>query len=488
VVRDLTWASIGEAAALVAHREVSPVELTAAAIARAEALDPIVNAFITRTFEMALAEAEVATAEITAGRHRGPLHGIPLTLKDNYETAGVRTTAGSRTREHHVPTADAHTVGRLKVAGAVLLGKVTLHERGMGGTNVNPAFGTPRNPWDLERITGGSSGGSAAAVATGMGFASLGSDSRGSVRIPAALCGITGLKPTYGRVSVRGIVPYCWSLDHAGTLTRNVEDAALVLQAIAGYDPLDPTSVDAPVPDCRASLTTDVRGLRIGLPGTYFFEQPDVDPEVAVTVRTATTVLAEQGASVVDLDFPDPSRYLDGGAFEAEAAVSCADELARSASLFGPDVRARLLRAQTVTAADYIRARRRQLDLRRELDQLFEHVDLILTPTCPVVAPRLADAVAAAAPSASLSRNTRVFNTAGLPTIAVPCGWSAGGLPIGLSLTARAWHEPTLLRAAHTYQSLTTWHTRHPPTPTPTPGTEAGAGGPGQGRSATMRR
>jgi aspartyl-tRNA(Asn)/glutamyl-tRNA(Gln) amidotransferase subunit A len=297
-----------------------------------------------------------------------------------------------------------------------------------------------------------------------MCFASLGSDSRGSVRIPAAFCGITGLKATYGRVSVRGILPYCWSLDHAGALARSVEDCALVLQAIAGYDRLDPTSVDVPVPDYTASLTTDVRGLRIGVPRAYFFASPEVDTEVAATVLAATTVLAERGASVVDVDFPDPPRYLDGGAFEAEAAVSCADDLARQADRFGPDVRARLHEAQAVTTADYIRARRRQLALRRELDQVFEHVDLVLTPTCPVVAPRIADVAAASAPSGSPSRNTRVFNTAGLPTLAVPCGFSAGDLPIGLSLTARAWHEPTVLRAGHAYQSVTDWHTRLPPT------------------------
>jgi aspartyl-tRNA(Asn)/glutamyl-tRNA(Gln) amidotransferase subunit A len=461
---DLTWHSIGEAAALVARREVSPVELATAAIARAEVADPIVTAFITRTFESALAEAAAAAAEIAAGRHRGPLHGIPLTLKDNYETAGVRTTAGSRTLEDHVPTADAHAVARLRAAGAVLLGKVTLHERGMGGTNINPAFGTPRNPWDLERITGGSSGGSAAAVATGMGLASLGSDSRGSVRIPAAFCGVTGLKATYGRVGVRGIVPYCWSLDHAGVLARSVEDCALVLQAIAGYDRLDPTSVDAPVPDYRASLATGagVRGLRIGLPQAYFFMSPDVDPEVAATVLSAAALFADQGASVVDVDFPHPPRYLDGGAFEAEATLACADDLARQPDRFGPDVRARLRKAQAVTAADYIRARERQVALHRELDQVFEHVDLVLTPTCPVVAPRLAD-IDPLAPPSSLSRNTRLFNTAGLPTLAVPCGFSAGGLPIGLSLTGRAWDEPTVLRAGHAYQSLTDWHTRPPP-------------------------
>jgi aspartyl-tRNA(Asn)/glutamyl-tRNA(Gln) amidotransferase subunit A len=446
---------------------VSPVELTAAAIARSEALDPVVGVYITRTFDAALAAARMAADEIAAGRHLGPLHGIPLTLKDNYATAGVRTTAGSATLEHHVPAADALAVHRLKEAGAVLLGKVTLHERGMGGTNVNPRFGTPRNPWDLDRITGGSSGGSAAAVATGMCAASLGTDSRGSIRMPAALCGITGLKPTYGRVSLRGIVPYCWSLDHAGPLARSAEDCGLVLQAIAGFDRHDPTSVDTPVPDYGAGLRAGGRPLRLGVLRTYFFELPDVDAEVAATVLAAVSVLADQGMEVVEVDLHDPPRYLDGGAFEAEAAAACASELADPATRarFGPDVLDRLTRAQSVTGADLARARYRQLELQRALADRFEHVDLLVTPTCPVVAPRIDDVEAGRLPPGLLSRNTRVFNTAGLPTISVPCGLSSSGLPIGLSLTARPWAEPTLLTAAHTYQSLTPWHHPRPPLP-----------------------
>jgi aspartyl-tRNA(Asn)/glutamyl-tRNA(Gln) amidotransferase subunit A len=457
---DLTDLSISAAADLVARREISPLELTAAAIARAEALEPELNAYITRTFESALADARTAAAEMAAGRRRGPLHGIPMALKDNYHTAGIRTTAGSRTLQDHVPTADAHTVSLLKAAGVVVLGKLTLHERGMGGTNINPHFGTPHNPWDLDRITGGSSGGSAAAVAAGLCFASLGTDSRGSVRIPAALCGATGLKATYGRVSIRGIVPYCWSLDHAGPLARSVEDCALVLQVIAGFDPLDPTTVATPVPDYASSLTTNLAGLRVGLPRPYFFESPDVDTEVAATVLDAAPVLAERGASLVDIELPNPTLYLDDGAFEAEAAASCAEDLRDHSADFGRDVHARLVKAQAVTAVDYARARYRQLQLARELDHVFDKVDLILTPTCPVTAPRIDEAHDT--PPGHLSRHTRVFNTAGLPTISVPCGFSSTGLPVGLSLTGRAWHEGTVLSAGHAYQSVTDWHRRRP--------------------------
>jgi aspartyl-tRNA(Asn)/glutamyl-tRNA(Gln) amidotransferase subunit A len=457
---DLTALSIAAAADLVTRREISPVELTAAAIARAEALEPRVHAYITRTFESALADARAATAEIAAGMRRGPLHGIPMALKDNYETAGIRTTAGTRTRQDNVPTTDAHTVSRLKAAGAVMLGKLTMHERAMGGTSINPHFGTPRNPWDLDRIAGGSSGGSAAAVAAGMCFASLATDSRGSIRIPAALCGVTGLKATYGRVSIRGIIPYCWSLDHAGPLARSVEDCALVLQVIAGFDRSDPTTVDMPVPDYASFLATDLRGLRVGLPRSYFFASPDVASEVATIVLDAATVLAERGASLVDIEFPDPPLYLDDGAFEAEAAASCAEELRDPGTSFGQDVLTRLTRAQAVTAVDYARARYRQLELKRKLDRVFDQVDLVLTPTCPMVAPPIDEA--RVAPAGGLSRHTRVFNTAGLPTISVPCGLSSARVPVGLSLTGRAWHENTVLHAGHAYQAATDWHDRTP--------------------------
>jgi aspartyl-tRNA(Asn)/glutamyl-tRNA(Gln) amidotransferase subunit A len=463
---ELTGLSLSAAARLVAERAVSPVELTAAAIARAEALQPHLHAYITRTFESALADAQTATAEIAAsGAPRSPLHGIPVTLKDNYETAGVRTTAGSHTLQDHVPARDAHVVAKLKTAGAIMLGKVTLHERGMGGTNINPAFGTPRNPWDLDRITGGSSGGSAASVAAGLCFASLGTDSRGSVRIPAALCGVTGLKPTYGRISIRGVIPYCWSLDHAGPLARSVEDSALVLQAVAGFDPLDPTSVNQPVPDYTASLTNGVQGLRIGIPRAYFFDGPTVDPEVTAIVLAAAAAIGDLGASVVDIEFPDPPHHLDDGAFEAEAAASCAAELRRGGVGFGPDVQARLMRAQAVTGTEYAQARHRQIELKRALDQVFEHIDLVLTPTCPVTAPRIDEVEAMTSASPILSRHTRVFNTAGLPTISIPCGLSSAGLPVGLSLTGRAWQETVVLAAAHAYQSATDWH-RHQPTAT----------------------
>jgi aspartyl-tRNA(Asn)/glutamyl-tRNA(Gln) amidotransferase subunit A len=457
---DLTELSLSAAADLVARREVAPLELTAAVVARAEALEPQLNVYITPTFESAVAEAEIATAELAAGRSRGPLHGIPIALKDNYETAGIRTTAGSRTLHDHVPSADAHAVSLLKAAGAVLLGKLTMHELGMGGTNINPSFATPPNPWDLARITGGSSGGPAAAVTSGLCFAALGTDSRGSIRIPAALCGATGLKATYGRVSIQGIIPYCWSLDHAGPLARSAEDCALVLQAIAGFDRLDPTSVDVPVPDYASSLTTDLVELRVGMPRRYFFESAEVDTEVAAIVLDATTVLAERGAALVDVELSDPTSYLDDGVFEAEAAASYAAALRDQGANFGPDAHARLVKAQAVTAVDYARARYGQLELKRELDHVLDQVDLVLTPTCPVVAPRLDEAQDM--PPRSLSRHTRVFNTAGLPTISLPCGFSSTGLPVGLSLTGRAWHEGAVLGAAHAYQSVTDWHHRKP--------------------------
>jgi aspartyl-tRNA(Asn)/glutamyl-tRNA(Gln) amidotransferase subunit A len=276
---------------------------------------------------------------------------------------------------------------------------------------------------------------------------------------------VTGLKPTYGRISIRGVIPYCWSLDHAGPLARSVEDSALVLQAVAGFDPLDPTSVNQPVPDYTASLTNGVQGLRIGIPRAYFFDGPTVDPEVTAIVLAAAAAIGDLGASVVDIEFPDPPHHLDDGAFEAEAAASCAAELRRGGVGFGPDVQARLMRAQAVTGTEYAQARHRQIELKRALDQVFEHIDLVLTPTCPVTAPRIDEVEAMTSASPILSRHTRVFNTAGLPTISIPCGLSSAGLPVGLSLTGRAWQETVVLAAAHAYQSATDWH-RHQPTAT----------------------
>jgi aspartyl-tRNA(Asn)/glutamyl-tRNA(Gln) amidotransferase subunit A len=283
---DLVYLSLREAANLVSARQASPLELTDACIARAEALDDELHAYLTSTFETAREEARIATEEIAAGRSQGPLHGIPFAIKDLYETAGVRTTAGSKLREEYFPTEDAEAVARLRQAGAVMLGKLNLHEWAMGGTNVNYFFPTPKNPWDQTKVTGGSSGGSGLALAAGYCYGSLGSDTRGSIRMPATLCGITGLKPTWGRVSLRGVIPLVWSLDHAGPMARDAADCAVILNAIAGFDERDPTSADVPVADYAASLDSSfaspqpLANVRIGVPRNFFF-----DPQVNASPR-----------------------------------------------------------------------------------------------------------------------------------------------------------------------------------------------------------
>src|SRR5579864_8012930 len=286
---DVTGLSLQEAAALVRRKAVSPVELTQACLARIERLNPALNAFITVTAEQALRDAHDAEAEIQKGKWRGPLHGVPIALKDLFDTAGVRTTAGSGVFKDRVPQQDAEVVRRLRAAGAVLLGKLNMHEFAYGGTSVPSYFGPVHNPWNLDRIAGGSSGGSAAAVAAGLCYGALGSDTGGSVRQPAAYCGIAGLKPTYGRVSTRGVIPLSWSLDHVGPMCRTVGDVALLLQGIAGYDPEDSNSVDAPVPDYAQALRAKISALRLGVPRRVFFEQ--IDPEIAAAVNQAIEAL-----------------------------------------------------------------------------------------------------------------------------------------------------------------------------------------------------
>jgi aspartyl-tRNA(Asn)/glutamyl-tRNA(Gln) amidotransferase subunit A len=461
---DLHDLTLHEASALVERREVSPMELTDACIARSEALDAELHAYLTPTFEAARAEAKQADAEIAAGSRRGPLHGIPFALKDLYETAGVRTTAGSKLREDFVPAEDAHVVSLLRQAGVVQLGKLNMHEWALGATNINRYFPSPRNPWDTSRITGGSSGGSGVAIAAGMCLGTLGSDTGGSIRIPSALCGITGLKPTYGRVSLRGVVPLSWSLDHAGPMARTAFDCALILQAIAGFDPEDPGSVDRPVDDYTAGLNGGVQGLRIGVPRDYFFDTEAVDAGVAAAVREAIDVLRGLGAVVSEVDVPDIARAAraNGIVLIADAAAYHDENLREHADAIQDSVLARLQNGANVSGPTYARARRTQAEFQASLRRLFEEVDLLATPTTPVTAQRFPEGEVPAATSA-LTRHTGLFNTAGTPSISVPCGFSGEGLPIGLMLTGRWWEEGVVLRAAHAYQQATDWHTRRPP-------------------------
>lgn len=451
-----------EAAALLRARKASSVELTRACIANVERLDGELVAFISKTHARALADAARADGELAAGADRGALHGIPVALKDLYDLKGDVTTAGSKMFAGNVATADSAVAAKLRAAGAVFVGKTNLHEWAFGVTNQNPHFGQAKNPWDPTRIPGGSSGGTAIAVATGMCFVSPGSDTGGSIRIPAALCGVAGLKPTYGRVSLRGAVPLSWSLDHAGPLARSVRDLAIALQHLAGWDQGDPVAVQVDVEDYVTHLDDGIKGVRVIVPAGYFFDA--VDPQVEAAVRDAARALADLGAILEERDLPrtDELRETQRAILSVDAAAFHRDRLAGRADDFGADVLQRLRAGQAISGVETARARRAQAEIRREWVSLLGADGLILTPTTPIAAPPREgqDAVAAAA---RLTANTSPFNLTGLPALSIPCGFTRAGSPIGLQLAAAPWREALLLRAARAYETATSWHERHPP-------------------------
>lgn len=449
---------------------LSPVELTRECLARIERLNPRLNAFITVLADAALADARRAGEEIRRGGWRGPLHGIPIGVKDLLDTAGTRTSAASLQYTDRVPSEDAEVVRRLRAAGAVLLGKQNLHEFAYGGSSLVSAFGETRNPWDRARVAGGSSGGSAASVAAGMGYAAIGTDTGGSVRLPAACCGVVGLKPSYGRVSTRGVVPLSWSVDHVGPLAGTVGDAALVLQAIAGHDARDPASTDIPLPDLASALEQPTPRLRVGLPRAVFFD--DLDPEVAAAVEAAVQVFVGLHADVRPLELETPG---DTTLLVAEAYAFHEPLVARSPQLYQPATLARIVAGADITAAAVLRARRDLDACRQSIRQVFSAVDLLLTPTVPIPPPRIADLLArpdALRPAEiRLLRNTRPFNLWGIPALSLPCGFTRDGLPIGLQLAAAPWREDLLVQAAHAYEQATEWSARargleaEPPSP-----------------------
>jgi aspartyl-tRNA(Asn)/glutamyl-tRNA(Gln) amidotransferase subunit A len=464
---DLCFASATELGQRYRRGEVSPVEVTRALLDRIERVNPRLNAFITVTHELALAQARDAERRLRERTDHQPLLGVPYTLKDLYATAGIRTTAGSRVLADWVPAIDATVHARLRAAGAILLGKTNTSEFAAGPTNANVWYGQARNPWRTDHVPGGSSGGAGAAVAAGLCPIGLGSDTGGSIRIPAALCGVVGLKATFGRVSTYGVVPLSWSQDHAGPLTRTVADAALVLQTIAGADPLDPCCATEPLGDYLAALQENVRGVRVGVPTSFFFE--DLDPAVEQAVRAAIDVLAGLGAAVREIAIP----WLDL-AHDAANIISWVEAAdyhrgtfaARPADL-GPDVQDRVLVGTVLSGVDYVRAQRVRAWLRGRCAELFERVDVLATPTTAIPAPlvgakRVASGGREVLVRPALSRLTRLANVTGLPSISVPCGFSADGLPIGLQLTARAFGEAMVLRVAHAYERATAWSRRRP--------------------------
>jgi aspartyl-tRNA(Asn)/glutamyl-tRNA(Gln) amidotransferase subunit A len=453
--------SIAQISELLRKGSVSPVELTTDALARIEKLNPRLNAFITVTADSALEDARRAEAEIRHGDWRGPLHGVPLSLKDLIDTAGVRTTAASLLFKDRIPHEDAEVVRRLKAAGAVLLGKQNLHEFAYGGSSMISAFGEVRNAWNPAHIAGGSSGGSATAVAAGLGFGAIGTDTAGSIREPAALCGIVGLKPTYGRVSVRGVIPLSSSLDHVGPLARNVADVAAIFTAISGYDAADNNGVDAPVEDYLSGLGQQLRMLRVGIPRKFFFD--DLETEVAAAIEQAISTLAAMGAEIRDIELSVPT---DRTLQSAESYAFHAEFIARRPELYQPETLRRIRSGENISQETVLERRQEQGQLRRSTETIFTDLDLLLTPTTPIVAPTIADLKEnpdqLRPREIMLLRNTRPINVWGLPAISLPCGFTDAGLPIGLQIVGRHWDEATVLAAAYAYEQATAWHKREP--------------------------
>ncbi len=453
----------------IRDRSISPVELTRDCLARIDQLNPTLNAFITVTADSALEEARRAEQEILRGEWRGPLHGIPIGLKDILDTAGLRTTAASALFKDRVPTEDAEVVRRLRAAGAIILGKQNLHEFAYGGSSLISWFGEVHNPWDITRLTGGSSGGSAASVAAGLGFAAVGTDTAGSIRLPAAYCGVVGLKPTYGRVSACGVVPLSWSYDHVGPIVSSVYDAALMLQVLAGYDAGDPTSIDAAVPDFVAAFGQPIAHpapkLRIGVPRAFFFD--DLHPEVAATVEKAIEIFRGLRAEIreVKLEVSTTDRKLAS----AEAYAYHESFVARSPELYQPSTLARIQSGAKISASDALRASRDLQASRHAIRKIFDEVDVLLTPAVPIPPPAIADLRehpdTLRPREMIMLRNTRPFNVWGIPAISVPCGFTKDGLPIGLQLAAAPWREGVVLQAAHGYEQVTEWHKRAPNVP-----------------------
>jgi aspartyl-tRNA(Asn)/glutamyl-tRNA(Gln) amidotransferase subunit A len=442
--RKMPLRTIAAASELVRRREISPVDLTRECLDTIARLNPELNAFITVTAESALEEAKLAEAEIAAGNWRGPLHGIPIGLKDLIDTAGVRTTAASAVFKGRIPSQDAAVVKKLKAAGAVFLGKQNLHEFAYGGSSLVSYYGPPRNPVNPEFITGGSSGGSAAAVASGMCYAAIGTDTAGSVREPAALCGVVGLKPSYGLVSTAGIIPLSLSLDHAGPITRSVEDAAILLDTIT-----DPPTTS------RKAIKIGIENFAIGIPRKYFFD--DLDPEVAAAVEKAIAQIGALAAGVSEIDLPvDEDRTLQA----AEAYAYHRERIASSPELYQPETLRRIRTGENVSEGDYKKALANLQQSRREIAGKFEDVDVFIMPTTPIPAPRIADLMKDPSllrpAELLLLRNTRPVNVWGLPAMSVPCGFTSQGLPVGLQIVGPPGGEAKLLRAAYAYEQAKT--------------------------------
>jgi len=455
--------TIAEASAALERGEVSPVELVETCLARIEALDTRLHSYVLTMPEAARAAAKVAEADLRRGARKGPLHGIPIALKDIYETAGIRTTGHSKIKLDHVPRQDATAVRLLAKAGTILLGKLATHEFAMGGPSFDLPFPPARNPWKTTHFTGGSSSGSGAAVAAGLTLGTLGTDTGGSIRGPSALCGLTGLKPSYGRVSRAGVFPLAFSLDHCGPMAWTSRDCAMVLQEIAGFDPSDPASANEPVPDYGAALGGDLAGMRVGVPRGFFERDPALDPETKTAVEVAIAVLGDLGADIEEVRLSPLDDY-----HAACVVILLAEAFAiHEATLksrwrdYGEIFRRRVMPGAFISAADYVQATRLRRALAIEMDAALRRYTVLAFPTSAGPAP----AIEAVGGMAFLEKAilTTPANVSGHPALSVCCGFTQKGLPIGLQLIGRRFDEATLLKVGDAYERATAWRDRRPP-------------------------
>jgi aspartyl-tRNA(Asn)/glutamyl-tRNA(Gln) amidotransferase subunit A len=466
---ELTAMSLAETADRIRSKELSPVELTDAYIDRIERLNPSVNAYVLPTPDRAREDARRAGDEIARGSYRGPLHGVPIALKDLYETAGIRTSGGCKAYEDNVPAEDCTAARKLREAGSVLLGKLNTHELAYGTTTNNHWYGPTRNPWDLDRIPGGSSGGSGAATIADLACATMGTDTGGSIRIPAALCGCVGLKPTYGRVSKAGVMMMSWQLDHAGPLTKTVRDAALMLEVIEGYDPRDPNSVRVGKVDYASAFADqDMSNVTVGVPRDYFFQT--LDRDVRSAVEAALITFGDLGADVRDVDLPGYGGNLMGITFDmvrTEAIEYHSPRLESNPDGFSPELRNIL--QNPISGMAYVAAQRLMYEYRAAVREALRSVTVLVVPTTMAPASLIGDAGAVVdvdgttlPVSIVMAGLTARFNIAGTPALSLPCGFSAGGLPIGMSVVGRPFDEWSVFKVAHAYEQATDWHTRRP--------------------------
>jgi aspartyl-tRNA(Asn)/glutamyl-tRNA(Gln) amidotransferase subunit A len=449
--------TIGDLSRRLRDRSISPVELTHECLERIDRLNPVINAFITVTAESALERARRAEREIYRGTYLGPLHGIPIGLKDVIDTAGVRTTAASALFKDRIPEEDADVVSRLRAGGAIILGKQNLHEFAYGGSSMISYFGEVHNPWDTTRLAGGSSGGSAASVAAALGFGAVGTDTAGSIRLPAAYCGVVGIKPTYGRVSTRGVIPLSSSYDHVGPLANSVFDAALMLQVLTGRGADDPSLR----PSFVSAFDELPANLRVGVPRAYFFD--DLHPEVSDAIEKAIQVFAALHAEIRDINLEVSA---DRTLANAEAYAYHESFLASSPELYQPATLARIRSGAKISASDALRVSRDLQASRDAIKKTFDEVDVLLTPTVPIPPPAIAELREhpddLRRQELIMLRNTRPFNVWGIPAISVPCGFTRDGLPVGLQLAAAPWTGNLLLQAAYEYEQATGWHKMMP--------------------------